>query len=145
MPLWETCVVIVIWLMVRRWRRSKRSGRVAPNLAPSNRSSPLTEQKRNLLANANPAEVLHQARCEHCKAEAMVPMQRTRLERRPWRIVWWCAVCGKQSRALVPPELVPTLVGWDRVYGTSLSLREVAEWVDVDVDELSQAVEDELL
>ncbi|HEY7823676.1 MAG TPA: hypothetical protein VIG24_12620 [Acidimicrobiia bacterium] len=41
--------------------------------------------------------------------------------------------------------MVPMLVGWDRVGGTSLSLREVAEMVDVDLDELNQAVEDELL
>ncbi|HEY7821275.1 MAG TPA: hypothetical protein VIG24_00480 [Acidimicrobiia bacterium] len=74
-----------------------------------------------------------------------MPMQRTRVERRPWRLVWWCAVCGRQSRALVPAELVPTMIGWDRAYGTSLSLREIAEFVDVDLDELGRAVEDELL
>jgi hypothetical protein len=76
--------------------------------------------------------------------QAAVPMQRTRLERRPWRIVWWCAVCGRQSRAMVAPELVPVLVAWDRAGGMSLSMREVAEMVQVDLDELNRAVEDEL-
>ena len=71
-------------------------------------------------------------------------MQRTRLERRPWRLVWWCAVCGRQSRALVPAELVSTMEGWDRVYGTSLSMREVAEMVQVDLDEFNRAVAEEL-
>jgi hypothetical protein len=72
-------------------------------------------------------------------------MVRTRLERRPWRLVWWCHVCGRLSRALCPPELVPVFVGWDRAGGTSLSLREVAELVSVDLDELNAAIEDELL
>ena len=72
-------------------------------------------------------------------------MSRTRLERRPWRLVWWCDVCGKQSRALCPPELVPVFVGWDKAGGTSLSMREVAELVQVDLDELNTAIEDELL
>lgn len=72
-------------------------------------------------------------------------MQRTRLERRPWRLVWWCAVCGRQSRALVPVELVPTLVGWDRAYGTSLSMREVADMVGVSLSDVERAIADELL
>ena len=145
MPWSEIVAVTVTLLMVRSWRRWRRSGRVAPNSQRFSRSSQLTEQKRNLLDSADAGDVAHLSRCEHCKAEAPVPMRRTRLERRPWRIVWWCAVCGRQSRALVRPEMVPMLVGWDRVGGTSLSLREVAEMADVDLDELNQAVEDELL
>jgi hypothetical protein len=72
-------------------------------------------------------------------------MRRTRLERRPWRLVWWCNVCGKQSRALCPPELVDVFTSWDRAGGTTLSIREVAEMVSVDLDELNAAIEDELL
>jgi hypothetical protein len=41
--------------------------------------------------------------------------------------------------------LVPVFVGWDYVGGTSLSMREVAELVQVDLDELNAAIEDELL
>jgi hypothetical protein len=36
-------------------------------------------------------------------------------------------------------------VSWDRAGGTSLSMREVAEMVRVDLDELNAAIEDELL
>ena len=72
-------------------------------------------------------------------------MQRTRLERRPWRIVWWCAVCGRQSRLRVSPELVQVLSEWDRAGGTSLSMREVADMVQVDLGEFERAVRDEIL
>jgi hypothetical protein len=72
-------------------------------------------------------------------------MSRTRLERHPWRIVWWCAVCGRQSRAPCPAELVGLFSSWDKAGGTSLSMREVADLVRVDLDALNRAVEDELL
>ena len=72
-------------------------------------------------------------------------MRRTRLERRPWRLVWICPVCGQQSRVLCPPEIVPVLIDWDRAFGTSLSMRELADMVDVDLDELNEAIADELL
>jgi len=36
-------------------------------------------------------------------------------------------------------------IGWDRAGGTTLSMREVAEMVQVDLDELNAAIEDELL
>jgi hypothetical protein len=68
----------------------------------------------------------------------------TRLERRPWRIVWSCRVCGRQSRALCHAEVVPVLVAWDRAGGMSLSMREVAEMVQVDLDVLNAAIEEEL-
>jgi len=97
-----------------------------------------------LLADADPERIGHQSVCENCDAQVVVPFRVTRLERRPWRLTWWCQVCGRQSRALVPPELVPVLVEWDRAFGTSLSLREVAEWAQADADELARAVEDEL-
>jgi hypothetical protein len=72
-------------------------------------------------------------------------MRRTRLERRPWRLVWWCEVCGKQSRVKCAPELVPVFMQWDRAGGMTLSMREVADLVAVDLDALNEAIEDELL
>jgi hypothetical protein len=144
MPWWEISVVVVIWLMVRRSRRSKRSVPGAHNSPRSSLLLPPTVQKSSWLAEADPSRIAHDGTCENCGVQAAVPMQRTRLERRPWRIVWWCAVCGRQSRAMVAPELVPVLVAWDRAGGMSLSMREVAEMVQVDLDELNRAVEDEL-
>ena len=98
-----------------------------------------------MLADADPARVAHDSKCENCGVRSPVPMRDSRLERRPWRLVWVCRVCGEQSRALVHPELVVPLMGWDRAFGTTLSLREVAEMMSVDLDELNAAIEDELL
>jgi len=145
MPVWESIGLLVIWLTVKGWLAWKRSARAVPNSQRFNRSSPPTVQNPNSVANADPAKVLHNGKCEWCGVEAVVPMQRTRVERRPWRLVWWCDVCGKQSRAMCPPELVPVFIGWDRAGGTSLSMREVAEMVQVDLDELNDAIADELL
>jgi hypothetical protein len=141
---WEIIGVVVIWLTVKGWLRWRRSVLAAHNSRQSSPSSPLTVQKSSWLAEADPSRIAHDGTCENCGVQATVPMQRTRLERRPWRIVWWCAVCGRQSRARVAPELVPVLVAWDRAGGMSLSMREVAEMVQVDLDELNRAVEDEL-
>jgi hypothetical protein len=101
-------------------------------------------QKSSWLADADPSRIAHDGKCEHCGVQTVVPMSRTRLERRPWRIVWWCDVCGRQSRAKVAPELVPVLVSWDRAGGMGLSMREVADFVSADADEFARAVEEEL-
>jgi transcription elongation factor Elf1 len=130
--------------MVRSWRRSRRSAHDGRNSPHSKPLSLLTEQKRNWLADADPTRIGHQSQCDHCRAETIVPFRLTRVERRPWRLVWWCSVCGRQARASVPPELVPVMVEWDRAFGTSLSMREVADMVRVDLDELNAAIEDEL-
>lgn len=144
MPWLEISVVVGIWLTVKGWLRSRRSGRAVPNSQRFNQSSRLTEAKRTLLADADPEQVAHNGMCENCGVQSIVPFRSTRLERRPWRLVWICQVCGRQSRAKVPPELVDLFVGWDRAGGMSLSMREVADFVNVDLDELERAVKDEL-
>ena len=145
MPLWESFVVTVTLLTVFARLRLKRSAPDAPNSPPSSHSSPPTDPKLNLLADADPNRIGHDSACEHCETEAIVPMSETRLERRPWRLVWRCRVCGQQSRVRCPPQLISTVMAWDRAYGTVLSLREVVEFVKTDLDGLAQAVEDELL
>jgi hypothetical protein len=101
-------------------------------------------QRQSWLADADVESLAHKATCEHCAAEVVVRMSRTRVERRPWRMVWWCSVCGRQSRVLVPDELVGLMVSWDRAGGTSLSMREVADMVGVSLDEFERAVDEEL-
>ena len=54
-------------------------------------------------------------------------------------------MCGQQANARCPDELVPMFVRWDEAGGMSLSMREVAEMVQVDLDELNAAIEEELL
>jgi hypothetical protein len=144
MPLWETCVVLGIWLTVRRWRRLRRSGRGAPSSPPSRPLSQRIEQRRSWLAESDPERVAHDSPCGSCGVQTPVPMTRTRLERRPWRLVWRCPVCNQQGRFACPPELVDVFAKWDRAGGTSLSMREVADMVRVDLDALNRAIEEEL-
>ena len=101
-------------------------------------------RKPNSLADLHPSKIEHDGKCQNCGVQTAVPLQRTRLERRPWRIVWWCAVCGQQAKAHCPDELVPMFVQWDQAGGMSLSMREVSEMVRVDLDEFNRAIADEL-
>ena len=145
MPWSEIFVVVAIWLMVKGWRRSRRSDRAALKSRRSSRSSQRIAPKQTLAADADPSRVAHNGVCEHCGVEGVVPLARTRLERRPWRLVWWCSVCGKQARVMCPPELVPQFLEWDRAGGLALSMREVAEMVQVSLEDIERAIEDELL
>ena len=140
----EIFAVVVIWLTVKSWLRSKRSGRAALNSPQSSPSSQPTVRKPNSLADLHPSKIQHDGKCQNCGVQTAVPLQRTRLERRPWRIVWWCAVCGQQAKAHCPDELVPMFAQWDQAGGMSLSMREVADMVHVDLDEFNRAIADEL-
>lgn len=135
----------VTWLTVTvllAWRPSVRG---ALSYLRSSRYSLPTVLNPNSLGDVDPARVQHDGKCENCGVQAAVPLSRTRLERAPWRIVWWCEVCGRQSRAICPDELVPVFVKWDRAGGMGLSMREVADMVGVSLDVVQQAIEDELL
>ena len=98
-----------------------------------------------MLADADARHVFWDSTCEVCLSEVMMPIAHARLERRPWRLVWRCSVCGAQSRVRCPDELVSTFIAWDRAYGTSVSMRELVEFIKTDLDELEKAVQDELL
>lgn len=144
MPWWEISVGFVTLLTVRRLLRWRRSGHDGRNSRHSSRSSQRIGLKSNLLADSDPSRIAHDGRCEHCGAQVVVPMSRTRLERRPWRIVWWCQVCGRQSRAMVPSKLVPVFASWDKAGGMGLSMREVSDMVGVSLAEFERAVDEEL-
>lgn len=142
---WVIIASVVIWQTLKEllaWRRSVLAGR---NSRPSSRSSLPTVQNPNSLTDVDPALIQHDGKCENCGSQVAVPLSRTRLERSPWRIVWWCEVCGRQSRAICPDELVPVFVKWDTAGGMGLSIREVADMVSVSLDDVQQAIEDELL
>ena len=145
MPSWESTVIVGILLMVIVWRRWRRSDHDAHSSPPFRPSSEHTEQRRNLLADADPERIAHNGVCRNCGCDIPVSMTRTRLERRPWRLVWWCQVCGSQQKVPCPPEAIDTFVGWDRAGGTSLSMREVAEMVQTDLGEFERALRDEIL
>ena len=141
---WEIIGVVVTWLTVKSWRRWRLSARAGRNFPHSSPSSQPTVRKSNSLAALHPSKIQHDGRCENCGVQTAVPLQRTRLERRPWRIVWWCAVCGQQAKAHCPDELVPMFVQWDQAGGMSMSMREVADMVQVDLDEFNRAIAEEL-
>ena len=142
---WESFVATVTLLTVFGLLRWKPSAPAAPSSPPSSHSSPPTDPRRTLLADADPRKVGHDSICEVCRSEVIVSMAETRVERRPWRLVWRCSVCGSQSRARCPDELVPTFTSWDRAYGTSISMRELVEFMKTDLSELEKAVKGELL
>ena len=145
MPWWESFVATATFLTafaLLRWKPSAHAARNSPRFSPS---SQRTDPRRTLLADADPRKVGHDSVCEVCQSEVIVPMSETRLERRPWRLVWRCSCCGHQSRARCPEELVSTFVAWDRAYGTSISMRELVEFIKADLDGLEKAVQEELL
>jgi len=54
-------------------------------------------------------------------------------------------VCGNPSRVLVAEDALGMLLAQDRAGGMAISRREVAEFADLSVDELSDAAADEIL
>jgi len=74
-------------------------------------------------------EAAHDSPCSRCGTEALIPMRVTRLERRPWRLIWDCSFCGKRAARQVEPELVGTLIDlFDVAFGSQLSLRELQDF-----------------
>lgn len=91
------------------------------------------------------ADSAHQSPCSRCRHEALIPMNETRLERRPWRFVWQCRECGETATRAVPRELAPSLVEWfDREGGTVISRREVREFIGLELDLFEEFVREEI-
>lgn len=93
----------------------------------------------------DPDNTMHQSTCHWCRTRLYIPLRRSRLEERPWRLTWRCDVCGNPSRVLVAEDALGMLLAQDRAGGMAISRREVAEFADLSVDELSDAAADEIL
>jgi RNase P subunit RPR2 len=144
MPLWETLLVVVIWLMAKRWLRWRRSVHAGRNYQRYSHSSPPIEAKQTL-RELDPDKTLHHSVCHWCRTRLYVPLRRSRLEARPWRLTWTCEVCGNPTRVLVADDALDMLLAQDRAGGMAISKREVADFASVSVEQLLLAAEDEIL
>lgn len=91
-------------------------------------------------------ESAHDSRCTRCGIETLVPIRITRLERRPWRLLWDCAYCGRRSMRPVEPEIVGTLVEmFDVAYGSRLSLRELTDFRRLSRDHFEALIREQIL
>ena len=93
----------------------------------------------------DPDRTMHQSVCRACGVEDLVALRATRLERKPWRLVWRCMSCDGMSAVRLAAVLVGPMIELDRAGGMALSVREVKDFEAADQDEFDAAVEDELL
>lgn len=97
------------------------------------------------MSDLDPDRTLHDAPCLACGARLTVPLSRTRLERRPWRFVWWCEACGDLAQFPAPPDLIGPMRRLDRAGGAAISVREVRRFEGASAAEWEDAVREELL
>lgn len=77
----------------------------------------------------------HESLCSRCGAEFVVPIARTRLERRPWRLVWRCRLCKELSQRRLTRNDAAVVAEWfDTAHGSQISEREVAALQLLDAD-----------
>ena len=93
----------------------------------------------------DPARTAHESRCRFCNAQVLVPLVDTRLEYKPWRIVWRCRVCNNMAATKVDPSLIPSLLRLQRAGGMALSVREADYVRDESLDRFNRQVQDFLL
>lgn len=68
----------------------------------------------------------HESFCPSCGAEMAVPIALTRLERRPWRLVWRCTICLEMVQRRLPSTDARTFAEWfDCAHGSQISIREM--------------------
>lgn len=92
----------------------------------------------------DPDRSVHDSACRWCKAKVPVPLSKCRLERRPWRFVWRCVVCGNVAMVKIQDDLVGELLLLDRVGGSVVSQREIDFWSSMDVELFSEFAAEEL-
>ena len=93
----------------------------------------------------DPDRTAHDSRCQWCRAKVPVLLAETRLESRPWRLVWRCRVCGNVARTRVHDDALPVLLALDRAGGMPLSTREVERFAKASDAEWDAALTDEVL
>ena len=143
MSWWEICVTLVIWRTLAVLRRWKRSGHAAHSSQPSSPSSQPTSP-RPTSAVLDPDRTVHDSTCTWCHAQAMVPLRDSRLEARPWRLLWRCPVCSAISRVRVHDDLVPAMLQLDRAGGMRVSKREAERFASAADEDWDRALEEEL-
>ena len=97
------------------------------------------------MSDLDPERTLHDAPCLSCGARLTVPLARTRLEKRPWRLVWRCEACDRDAEFPAPPDLIGPMRRLERVGGVAISVREARAFAQLSHDEFDQAVREELL
>ena len=93
----------------------------------------------------DPDRTFHDAPCLLCRSREPVPLSKTRLERRPWRLVWTCMSCGDEAHFPAPPDLIPEMRALERAGGVAISVREARAFSAMSAAEFETALRDELL
>ena len=93
----------------------------------------------------DPDRTFHDAPCLGCRSREPVPLAKTRLERRPWRLVWTCVSCGDEAHFPAPPDLVRRMRQLERAGGAAISVREARQFAAATADEFETALRTELL
>lgn len=132
---WEICATVGMLLMLFVRQHSRRSGRGGRSSLRSRRSSTPTRPKQTS-SGRDHGRTFHITGCRWCKVLTPVPLTATRLEWRPWRVVWDCTSCGRTVSALVGDDALDVLLAAEVAGGMRLSNREIEEarLVDWDVE-----------
>ena len=138
--------LIAIWLLVKLRLLERRFGPDARSSLPSSRSSTRTGLRPSSPVSAlDPERTFHDAPCLTCGFRDRVALARTRLERRPWQLVWTCASCGDEAHFPSPPDLIRPMLAMEKAGGVGISVREARAFAKASADEFEAAVRDELL
>lgn len=139
-------VLIAIWLLGSLRRLERRLERGVPSSPRSSLSSTRTGLRpTSSVSTLDPDRTFHDAPCLLCRSREPVPLSKTRLERRPWRLVWTCVSCGDQATFPAPPDLIPEMRKLERPGGVAISLREARQFAAATAAEFDDALRDELL
>ena len=130
---WEIFATVGMLLMLFVRQHSKRSGPGARSSLPFRRSFTRTRPKQTS-SGRDHGRTFHITGCPRCRMIGPIPLTVTRLEWRPWRVVWDCTGCGRTVSALVGEDALDVLLAAEVAGGMRLSEREIEEASLVDWD-----------